>query len=350
MKQSATLSESDLALVEALQVAPRAPWSAVAAATGSTPVTVARHWERLAASGAAWVTGTPGVPLWNTQCLAYVGIRCSPGHNVAVAGTLAADANALSVELTTGAFDLFVTVAAADLGALSHYLLGRIDRLPGVTETQTRICTHLYRDGSRWRLGSLPREAAARLRAHREAPDLAEPEAAARWRPEDRRLLVQLGLDGRSSYRTLAEVAGVSETTARRRVGRLLGSGAVVLRAEAAAPLTGWGVPVVLSVDAPSARLAETAAAIARLRQVRLCATLAGSPAIVVAVWLRRVSAIHDFETTLARAIPHITVADRLVTLRTVKRMGRLLDDEGRATGVVAMDVWAERPGPPHGR
>ena len=341
MKESAKLSETDLALIEALQVSPRAPWTEVAKATGSSPVTLSRHWQRLVASGAAWVTGTPGVSVWNEQCLAYVAIRCSPGRKLSVAETLAGDAHALSVELTAGDFDLFVTVAAADLRALSRYLLGRIDDIAGVTETRTRICTHLYRDGSRWRLGSLPQQAAARLPASPNTGSGAQPGAGS-WRADDHRLVVQLGLDGRSSFATLATAAGISEGTARRRLGSLLAAGTVVLRAEVAAHLTDWRVQVVLSIDAPSARLAEAAQAISRLRHVRLCATLAGSPAIVVSVWLRDVESVHDFETTLGKAIPGVTVSDRLVTLRTVKRMGRLLDEDGRAVGAVPMDVWAD--------
>ena len=345
MTESARLNEGDLALVEALQVSPRAPWPAVARAIGTSPATAARRWKRLVDSGAAWVTGTPGVSVWNARCVAYVGIRCSPGRNLEVARTLAGDAHALSVELTAGAFDLFVTVAAADLRALSRYLLERIDLVPGVTDTQTRICTHLYRDGSRWRLGSLPHEAASRLPSQ-PCPPSAGSGGGAAWHREDNRILVQLGLDGRSSYARLAEVAGVSEATARRRVSSLLASGTVVLRAEVAAHLSGWGVAVVLSVEAPSARLAETASAIARMRHVRLCATLAGTPAIVVSAWLHNLEAIHHFETTLGKSVPHVTVADRLVTLRTVKRMGRLLDEDGRAVGAVPMDVWTD-PVPP---
>lgn len=343
-ESAATLSETDLALVEALQVSPRAPWSAVAQAVDTSPVTAARRWQRLAESGVAWVTGTPGVSVWNAQCVAYVGVRCSAGHNLSVAEALSADAHALSVDLTAGAYDLFVTVGAADLRGLYRYLLQRIDRMPGVTETHTRICTHLYRDGSRWRLGTLPGRTASRLSTGSAATP--QPASGSPWRPEDDRILVQLGLDGRSSYATLAEVAGVSETTARRRVARLVGDGTVVLRAEVAAHLAGWGVQVVLSIDAPSARLGDAAAAIARLRQVRLCATLAGTPAIVVAVWLRSIGSIHDFETTLAKAVPEIRVVDRLVALRTVKRMGRLLDEDGRAVGAVPMDVWSDPADP----
>ena len=332
------LSEDDLALVGALQVAPRAPWAAVAQAIDTSPITAKRRWNRLTERGAAWVTGTPGVSVWNAHCVAYVGIRCSPGQNMRVATALAGDAHALSIDHTAGAFDLFVTVAAADLGALYRYLVHRIDTLPGVTETHTRICTHLYRDGAHWRLGTLPRDSAARL-ASAAVPPMAGPTP---WRQEDSRILVQLGIDGRSSYGTLAKAAGTSETTVRRRLSSLLGTGAVQIRAEVAAHLAGWGVQVMLSVDAPSARLAEAAAAIARLRQVRLCATLAGTPALIVVVWLHNIESIHDFESTLVSVVPEITVTERLVALRTVKRMGRLLDEQGCAIGAVPMDVWAD--------
>jgi hypothetical protein len=40
--------------------------------------------------------------------------------------------------------------------------------------------------------------------------------------------------------------------------------------------------------------------------------------------------------------VPNLTVVDRLITLRTVKRMGRLLDEDGRAIGAVPMDVWTD--------
>jgi DNA-binding Lrp family transcriptional regulator len=337
-KVSRGLSEDDLLLVGALQVAPRAPWAAVAEAIGASPITAKRRWSRLAERGAAWVTGTPGVSVWNAHCVAYVGIRCSPGQNTTVATALAGDAHALSIDHTAGAYDLFVTVAAADLGALYRYLIHRIDAVPGVTETHTRICTHLYRDGAHWRLGSLPRESASRLASSAVAP-MAGPTP---WRQEDSRILVQLGIDGRSSYATLAQAAGTSETTVRRRLSSLVGTGTVQIRAEVAAHLAGWDVQVVLSVDAPSARLAEAAAAIARLRQVRLCATLAGTPALVVVAWLHHIESIHDFESTLVSVVPEVTVTERLVALRTVKRMGRLLDEQGCAIGAVPMDVWAE--------
>jgi DNA-binding Lrp family transcriptional regulator len=338
--ESVTLTETDLALVEALQVAPRAPWSSVGRAIGLSAATVARRWTRLVDAGAAWVTGPPAVSVWNAYCIAYVDVTCSPQHRLGVAQEIAQHQHVLSVEVTAGGADLFVTVAAADLQALSRYLLDRLERISGITGTRTRVATHLYRDGSGWRLGALPTDAAAAL-----APRAGNGHSAGPGRPllpADRALLVQLGLDGRSTYPVLAAAAGVSEPTARRRTARLLQAGTVLLRAEVAGPLAGWPVLVVLSVDPPHGRLEEAARAASRLGQVRLCATLAGSRPMVVAAWLRDPAEIHAFELRLARTVPGLTVVDRLVTLRPVKRMGRLLDEDGRAVGAVPMDVWAD--------
>ncbi|WP_051579596.1 Lrp/AsnC family transcriptional regulator [Pseudonocardia acaciae] len=336
------MTETDLSLVEALQVSPRASWSSVGTAIGISPVTAARRWARLEDAGIAWVTGPPGVAVWNAQCVAYVEITCTPGRRLAVAELIASDRHALSVELTAGGADLFVTVAAADLAALSRYLLGRLDMIPGITGLRTRIATRIYRDGSGWRLGALPRQAASDLRSRSRLEEPNGASVSTPLPPADRAILVRLGLDGRSSYRALAAAAEISEATARRRTARLLRTGMVLLRAEVAGLLAGWPVLVNLSVDVPTGRLEEAARMASQLREVRLCATLAGTPPLVVAAWLRDPEEIHRFELSLAKALPGLTIVDRCVTLRPLKRMGRLLDEAGRAVAAVPMDVWAD--------
>ena len=333
MAGSVALDEDDLALVEALQRDPRAPWTTVADVVGTNAVTASRRWERLRASGAAWVTGTPGPGSHHAQVLAYVEVTCLPSLKTRVAQQLAADAHALSVDITAGGRDLLLTVAAVDLPTLGRYLLERLDRVPGVTATRARIATRLYAEGSTWRLGVLPPAGASgTMPAIRPAvlDDV------------DRELMSALGEDGRASFATLAQATGISQPTARRRVDRLVTSGAVLLRTDVAAPLAGLPVMVVLSADAPAGRLDDVAARLGRLRQVRLSATLAGTPSLLVIAWLSSLEEVHRFEQDLVHQVPQADVVDRLVVLRTVKRMGRLLDPDGRATGTVAMDVWRE--------
>ena len=47
-------------------------------------------------------------------------------------------------------------------------------------------------------------------------------------------------------------------------------------------------------------------------------------------------------EGQLATAHPALDIADRVVTLRQDKLLGRLLDPHGRSVGVVPADLWAE--------
>lgn len=340
MPEVVALDEDDLALVEALQRDPRAPWTRVAEVVGTNAVTASRRWERLRATGAVWVTGTPGPGSHHAQMLAYVDVTCLPSEKTRVAHELAGDAHALSVDITAGGRDLLVTVAAVDLPTLGRYLLERLDMVPGVTGTRARIATRLYAEGSTWRLGVLPANGATGTAVPSIRPAVLD--------ELDRELMSALGEDGRASYAALALTTGISQPTARRRVDRLIGSGAVILRTEVAAPLTGLPVMVVLSADAPAGLLGDVAARLGRLRQVRLSATLAGTPSLLVTAWLPSLEEVHRFEQELVQRVPEADVVDRLVVLRSVKRMGRLLDPWGRATGTVRMDVWRQPVAAPH--
>jgi DNA-binding Lrp family transcriptional regulator len=337
MPEVVALDEDDLALVEALQRDPRAPWTTVAEVVGTNAVTASRRWERLRATGAAWVTGTPGPGSHHAQVLAYVDVTCLPSEKTRVATELAGDAHALSVDITAGGRDLLVTVAAVDLPTLGSYLLERLDRVPGVTGTRARIATRLYAEGSTWRLGVLPSNGSTGAAMPSIRPAVLD--------DVDRELMSALGEDGRASYAALAAGTGISQPTARRRVDRLISSGAVLLRTEVAAPLAGLPVMVVLSADAPAGRLDDVAARLGRLRQVRLSTTLAGTPCLLVVAWLSSLEEVHRFEQDLVHQVPEASVVDRLVVLRSVKRMGRLLDTWGRATGTVRMDVWRQPVG-----
>ncbi|WP_194236484.1 AsnC family protein [Streptomyces phyllanthi] len=91
MQDPFILDEIDLALVNALQVAPRASWSVVGQVLGITPTTAARRWDRNATSGAAWVTAYPWLSTWARHyCLAFVDVDCRPAAAHRVVQPLAA--------------------------------------------------------------------------------------------------------------------------------------------------------------------------------------------------------------------------------------------------------------------
>jgi len=341
LPESARLSADDRLLVDALQVAPRASWSVIGDVLGITAVTAAKRWARLSESGVGWVTAAPGMAVRNAQCLAYVEITCHPTHRFAVADAIAQHSLAVTVELTTGSADILVTVAAADLPTMSHYLLEHLDQVEHVLSSRARIATRIYGEGSAWRVRELSPQAVTALEQVR-VRQIAEgpPDAPLQMSASVKAMLTHLALDGRASYAELAESAGTSATTARRHISRLLDSGVVILRTDVNARAVGWPVQVYLWANAPVDTLPETARTLSRFRQARLTATVTAGPSLALCSWLQTVEEVHRLELSIAAKLPQVEVVDRLIVLRAVKRMGRLLNEAGDAVGVVPINIW----------
>ena len=331
-------SEDDLALTNALQERPRATWAELAAVLGCTEATAARRWQRLSRTGSAWVTVVPGPN--SAACVAFVGLLCAAGQREEVAAVLARDPAAVTVELSAGSQDLLVEVVAADLASLSRYLLGRVDRIPGVLRTTVSLATNVVTEASRWRLDALePGQSTALRGMARATRQGATPRTLS---PLDRQLLLALGEDGRRSWQDLAQRTGTSTATARRRVERLLTTGEATLRCDIAGPLYTRPVTVMLWANVPAPALDEVARLLTPLAPVRFIATIAGTHNLLITVWLRTVDEIHRLEAELAARHPQLAVADRMVMLHTVKRMGHLVDARGRSTGTVPLGPWAD--------
>ncbi|GAA4499359.1 AsnC family transcriptional regulator [Actinoallomurus oryzae] len=335
------LRELDLALINALQIAPRAPWRLIGEVLEVNPVTAARHWERLSTEGLAWVTAYGAPSLMRSMSFALVAVHCTADRVHDVAAALADDPQAVTIAHTVGTCDLLVTVWTPDLPTLSHYLLRRLNTLPGVVSSRTSVANEMFVEGSHWRLGSL--SPAQRRRLQGGSPSRTR---VAELRPEDRRLAVALSRDGRASYEELATATGASPSTVRRRLYRLLDSGALTLRCEVSRSFSGRPVSATLWIDVPHHALADAAAHLAGLPQTRMCAAVVGHSDLALTVWLRSVEELQPLEMEIAAAVPNLVVAERTLTLRHVKLMGRVLRDDGRAARAVPLDIW-RHPVPP---
>ncbi|MER5935832.1 Lrp/AsnC family transcriptional regulator [Streptomyces sp. NPDC001928] len=329
------LDEIDRAVVHALQIHPRAPWTLVGEVLGINPVTAARRWHRLEEAGLAWVTAYPRLANSRLVVTGVVEVDTEPGVAEEVAHALAADPAVPNIKLTAGGRDLVAAVQARSLDELARLSTLLFQRTPGVRATRTHVSTGVTTEGSRWRLRSLDAAQVARLEAAAPVATSAC-DAEARWDELDAHLLELLSTDGRMSLRDLSAAADASLTTVRRRLQSLLAT-RLSLRCDLARPLSGWPLSAVYFASVPGQFVAETSRALAEVREVRSCAITAGPHNLVVDVWLRALNDVHDFEAHLSRRLPRLTVADRSVVLRTVKHMGRLLDRDGRCVNVVPL-------------
>ncbi|MEU0938106.1 Lrp/AsnC family transcriptional regulator [Embleya sp. NPDC005971] len=333
-------SELDLAIVEALQAAPRAPWSRVGSALGVDATTVARRWDRMRAQGLAWVTAHTSA---KSAAVAYVEVRCRPRALDRIIAATAELPWVFSVDEMTGDFDLFLSLAAPDLPTLGHVVHRDIGALPGVLSTRTRLGVTLFSAGGDWRMRAMEPAARARLPPASPLRPIVYSTRSQERSAEDWSLLRALGGDGRLGYTELGAATGMSEHTARRRVQRMIRDQDISFRCDIAHPSAGFRAMVVYLANVAHGNLRFTGNAVARMEQVRSCVSVSGPHNLLIIVWLHGLDGMAGFEAGLSERFPDLEIRDRAVALHSPKRMGRLLDEHGRAVRPVPVTLPPSR-------
>lgn len=332
------LDEQDLALLHALQIAPRISWAQAARALGSTATTLANRWQRLRDGGLAWVTVHSGRRN-NATVVAFVDLDVSPADRERVIADLCADPRAATVEEAAAGRDLLVTALLPDRQALTRFVLDDLPRIPGVQRVDTRLATAMHWEGSLWRLNALDRAQQAQLRSAVLATEVRAPAVI----PDEYWPLVEaLTEDGRLSAADLARRTGRNHATVRRQVAKLLSSGVLSFRCEVAQ--LGSGAPVVCTwfAQVPPADLDRTVHSLVTLPELRLCASVSGDSNLMFTLWTASAAELFRVERLLSEKLPWLRLRESVLELRTRKRMGWVLDASGRSTGRVVV------PGPAH--
>jgi DNA-binding Lrp family transcriptional regulator len=324
------LDEDDLALVHTLQIAPRISWAAAARVLGSAPATLVSRWQRLREEGLAWVTVHTGE---NTQhTVGFIDVDCEPGTRHAVSRTLCADPRVVSVDESAAGRDLLLTVIVRHLGELTRFVLDDLTSLPGVRRQHTAVATALHRQGSRWRLDALNASQQAALEPS------ARPSSSQSTPPVNAWPLIEaLTYDGRRSAAEIAELTCRNPATVRRQLSRLIASDVLAFRCEVAQSYAGWPINCSWFSRVPPAEQDRTVRALNTLPGLRLCASTTGETNLTFSLSARSLSDLLTFERLLGKRLPWIELRESVPHLRTVKRMGWILDEDGRATGQVVV-------------
>ncbi len=327
--------ETDLLLVNALQIAPRASWAQLHAATGIDPATLSARWQRLTREGLAWTTCYPDLRHWQAA-FAYVEVNCVSGTRDSVMAEITNDPAAVSIECTTGRRDLFVSVTMTDIESIDRYVAERLSAVPGVSSTRTHHVRRYYSEGADWRVHALSAAQQRRLGTVMPEPQRG---AARRYSPLEHRIMTALGCDARRSATSLAEELGVSVSAVSRTIARLTTTGRASLRCDIAHNHSPWNIIAVLWISAPQDRLQEIADAMVRFPQVRQCCSLASEANFMVQPWMRSLSELDAIEEVLITRVPSARVLDRWVVSRIPKRLGHVIDYDGRHSGFVPLPL-----------
>lgn len=203
------LTESELSLMHALQVTPRATWSDLAPILGTTAATLARRWQSITERGLAWITAYPAPLTGGGSITAIIEVTCGRADSADLVDALVRDPRVVSIEHAARGRDLVLTVQTSTLDELSGLVLDELPGFAGVQSTQTHTCTALHVEGSRWRLDSLDGTQLAAIAALGDASD--RPGSA---RPESltddvaRSLVGELTGNGRASAPEIASALG----------------------------------------------------------------------------------------------------------------------------------------------
>ena len=335
MHESIVMDDIDRKIVHALQVAPRAAWSLIGSVIGTDPATAARRWQRLQDAGAAWIACYPFIRAGGDFFLAE--LTCDPGMSVNVATALAHEHNVVSVNVKFGGHDVLAEIGTVTLRDGAIRSLGQVGKVPGIRSIRTFPVVTAYSEGSRWRLRALGSKAEARLTAA--IPEPPYPALSAPPLSDDDWEVVHCLADNpRMPLSEIGERLGISPSSVRRRLGAV-SDGRIRLRCELARTQSGWPVYGTFFANCPGDRVDSTARALARVPEVRAVGSLIGPFNLYLALWLRSVANLQEFEAQLNAAAPHVSIADRSLVLRPVKQMGQLLDQDGWRIGSVPVDT-----------
>jgi DNA-binding Lrp family transcriptional regulator len=332
------LSEDDLALINALQIAPRLSWADASGVLGVHATTLAARWERLRAAGAAWVTAHQvGDP--KLMCLALVDIDCEMNRRAEVTAALADIPEIVTIGEAASNRDLMLTVIAPSLAALNERVIDRLKEIAGLLKYRTALCTRLHSGAHAWRLNVLDRNQHAALGALA-SPDAARPNSNGDPLPQSHlALLPFLARDGRATAADIARTLDRHPATVQRQLNRVLASNGLSFRCEIAQAYSGYPVTCQWFANVPAGRHDAAAAELRGFRNVRMSASTTGGTNFAIIMWLNSLADVMDAELALQQRVPGIELVESAVMLRTVKRMGWMLNPDSTASGAVVVDA-----------
>lgn len=325
------LSEKDLALVHALQIAPRVPWAQAGEILGMHPTVLAARWERLRGEGLVWVTAQHTGRAAN-QVLCFSELLCTPGSRPAVLERLIETPQVLSIDVFSHRQALALTLAESSMSRLVADLFEPILALEGVTGLESMVCLGMHVSAQHWRLSQLERRQVEALRAVDRGQQ--SDGDAAPLGPDHAPVVALLQRDGRISAAEVARALGLSHATARRRLARVLSSDAVTLRCDMAQAASGFPITVQWFARLPAADHAAAAQRLAaQSSRLRLVASATGPRNFLVAMWLPSVNDILAAERTLTSAVPGLEIGESAILTRPHKRLGWEIRADSSTTG-----------------
>ncbi|GHI02411.1 AsnC family transcriptional regulator [Streptomyces cellostaticus] len=321
------LDDLDRALIHALHLDGRAPFSRIAAVLGVSAQTVARRYRRLRTEAGLRVVGLAD-PHRAGRSQWLVRLTAAARSAQDIAGALVRRPDTSWVKLTSGGTEITAVIHAPPADASPDSLLLRdIPRTGGITAVSAHCLLHTYLGGpANWRRSAqaLDEEQQAAL-AYR-----ATTEAVRQPEPGDAELLGALEKDGRLGQGELARATGWSPATVARRLAELRAAGALFFDVEVEAGLFGVRARALLWLSVRPADLEEVALALAGHDELAFVAATTGPTNLVAQALCRDPADLHRYLTRRLGALRAVRTLETSPVLRTLKAASPSLTDLSR--------------------
>jgi DNA-binding Lrp family transcriptional regulator len=315
------LDDLDRALIHALRVNARAPFSHIGEVLGMSPQTVARRYGRLRSQRLIRVVGLADVhATGQTQWI--VRITASPSTAQELAHALVRRTNTSWVRLASGGTEIVATVHASADNRDHSLLLQDIPRTAGITSVSAHCVLHTYLGGrTAWRgtTGTLTDQQLSQL-APTDGADAIPPRTTPhRLTSADNDLLAALQRDGRCNIAGLAAATGWSPATVGRRLAELQRSGALYFDVEINPALFGATTQALIWATVRPTQLEEIAATLAQHEELAYVAATTGSSNVVAYAMCASPAHLHDYLVRGIGAFDAIHALESAPVMQTLK-------------------------------
>jgi DNA-binding Lrp family transcriptional regulator len=315
------ISNLDRLIVACLQTNGRASWSAIATVTGVSETTVARRVQQMTEAGIIRTVGVLDSFRAGLGMPTLVRIGCAPGMADSVSAAIADRGDARTVTVVTGIADCVAELIVPDRAAMHRVLLQELPAVDGVRSTDSLVVLRTFRAAQLWEPRLLDRASTAQLLPQPQPPfEDGSVVVAAALDEVDRVIAAGLGEDGRMPYRDLAGRAGISETTAARRVESMVSNGCLQFRTLISPQLLGYRTEAMLWLTVDARYLDRVGRRLVEEPSVKELVATAGSYHLVGRVALAHHQDLYALLNEWIGSLPGVRDVDVTFELQTLKR------------------------------
>ncbi|MEU8416944.1 Lrp/AsnC family transcriptional regulator [Amycolatopsis japonica] len=320
------LTEPDLDLVAALQIAPRASVATLAEALDVSASTVGRRLVRLEEQRILRVIGQVE---WTARARGnprHVWVTTEPGASGSAAKALARFPEVQLAAETAGRSDVYLAVHVPDRAEARELLAERIPGVPGVAGTHSELVLRALTRADSWRLHRLSEDQQKILSREQVVPDGFDADDVG---PHERRLIGLLAGNGRITAAEAGRSLGLSQSTAYRLIQSTLRRGIVRPRVEVEPAQLGYELEAVIALTITPGAIQAVAGELARHPSARYVSIVAGTASVIHQGVFRNEDEMADFLTRDLAPLPGITALQVSVVLRMLRRYW-LYREDGR--------------------